>query len=99
MRVRLPNELPTDQANREVLRALAGLEGEELKGLLVIVEVVGHAFGVRPPDRLFREVRHASSGSGLAASGFSRSNDHRAGLSAMYLRIRWSDSSLRMTCS
>lgn len=37
--LRIPNELPTIEVNRQLLRALAGLEGEELQGLLVIVEV------------------------------------------------------------
>ena len=37
--VRVPNELPTSEVNREVLRALADLEDEETAGLLVIVEV------------------------------------------------------------
>ncbi len=33
------------------------------------------------------------------ASGFSRSNAHCDGLFAMYSRMRFSDSSLRMMCS
>jgi predicted nuclease of predicted toxin-antitoxin system len=37
--VRVPDELPTQQVNQELLRALADLAGEELTGLLVIVEV------------------------------------------------------------
>ncbi|MGH2461665.1 MAG: DUF5615 family PIN-like protein [Chloroflexota bacterium] len=37
--LRVPNELPTSHVNRELLRALADLTGEELTGLLVIVEV------------------------------------------------------------
>jgi len=37
--VRVPDELPTQRVNQELLRALADLEGEELTGLLVIVEV------------------------------------------------------------
>lgn len=31
--------LPTQQVNEELLRALADLGGEDLKGLLIIVEV------------------------------------------------------------
>lgn len=46
--VRVPNELPTQLVNREVLRAPADLEGENLKGLLVIVEV-GRIRVRRPP--------------------------------------------------
>lgn len=37
--LRVPNELPTIQVNRELLRALSDLVDEELVGLLVIVEV------------------------------------------------------------
>jgi predicted nuclease of predicted toxin-antitoxin system len=37
--VRVPNELPTQEVNRELLRALADLEGRDLNGILVIVEV------------------------------------------------------------
>ena len=37
--VRVPNELPTSEVNREVTRALADLEDEETAGLPVIVEV------------------------------------------------------------
>lgn len=37
--VRVPNELPALQVNQELLRALSDLQGETLKGLLVIVEV------------------------------------------------------------
>lgn len=37
--VRVPDELPTQTVNREVLRALGDLEGEDLAGLLMIVEV------------------------------------------------------------
>jgi predicted nuclease of predicted toxin-antitoxin system len=37
--VRLPNELPTHKANEELLRGLRDLEGEELTGLLLIIEV------------------------------------------------------------
>ena len=37
--VRVPNELPTLRVNDELLRALADLEGEELTGLLIIIEV------------------------------------------------------------
>jgi predicted nuclease of predicted toxin-antitoxin system len=37
--VRVPNELPTQTVNHEVLRALEDLEGEDLAGLLMIVEV------------------------------------------------------------
>jgi len=37
--VRVPDELPTQRVNQELLRALADLEGEELTGILVIVEV------------------------------------------------------------
>lgn len=36
---RVPNELPTSHVNRELLRALADLDGEDLAGLLVIVAV------------------------------------------------------------
>lgn len=49
--VRVPNELPTPQVNREVLRALAELEGEELRGLLVIVEVGRTRIRRPPPSR------------------------------------------------
>jgi predicted nuclease of predicted toxin-antitoxin system len=38
MVVRVPDELPTQKVNQELLRALADLAGEELTGLLVIVE-------------------------------------------------------------
>src|SRR3990172_2014044 len=37
--VRVPNELPTQRVNEELLRALSGLQGETLQGLLGIVEV------------------------------------------------------------
>jgi len=37
--VRVPDELPTQTINHEVLRALKDLEGEDLAGLLMIVEV------------------------------------------------------------
>jgi len=37
--VRVPDELPTQTINHEVLRALEDLEGEDLAGLLMIVEV------------------------------------------------------------
>jgi predicted nuclease of predicted toxin-antitoxin system len=37
--VRVPDELPAPRVNQEVLRALEGLEGEDLAGLLMIVEV------------------------------------------------------------
>jgi hypothetical protein len=37
--VRVPNELPASEVNREVIRALADLEDEETAGLPVIVEV------------------------------------------------------------
>jgi len=37
--VRVPNELPTHKTNQELLRALRDLEGEELTGLLAVVEV------------------------------------------------------------
>ncbi len=37
--LRVPNELPTAGVNRELIRALTDLKGEDLKGLLVIVEV------------------------------------------------------------
>ena len=37
--VRVPNELPTQAVNRELLRALTELQGEDLHGLLVIVEI------------------------------------------------------------
>lgn len=36
--VRVPNELPTQQVNQVVLRVLAELTGEELRGLLIIAE-------------------------------------------------------------
>lgn len=36
--LRLPNELPTREVNRQLLRALSDLEGEDLMGMLVIVE-------------------------------------------------------------
>jgi predicted nuclease of predicted toxin-antitoxin system len=39
MVVRVPNELPTQTVNDELLRALEDLEGEDLAGLLMIVEV------------------------------------------------------------
>ena len=51
----------------------------------------------------FGQMRHGSSlGPGETLSGlagFSRSRRHCAGLSVMYSRIRFSDSSLRMMCS
>ena len=47
--VRVPEELPTREVNRELLRALQNLEGEDLAGLLIIVEV-GRA-RVRRPAR------------------------------------------------
>ena len=37
--VRVPDELPTQTINHEVLRALHDLAGEDLAGLLMIVEV------------------------------------------------------------
>lgn len=37
--LRVPNELPTRHVNIQRLRALADLEGEDLRGLLVIAEV------------------------------------------------------------
>ena len=37
--VRVPNVLPTRHVNNALLRALGGLEGEDLRGLLIIVEV------------------------------------------------------------
>jgi predicted nuclease of predicted toxin-antitoxin system len=37
--LRVPNELPTQQVNQELLRALLDLRDEDLKGTLVIVEV------------------------------------------------------------
>jgi hypothetical protein len=37
--VRVPDELPTQTVNHEVLRALQDLESEDLVGLLMIVEV------------------------------------------------------------
>jgi predicted nuclease of predicted toxin-antitoxin system len=37
--LRVPNELSTQSVNRELLRSLTALEGEDLTGLLVIVEV------------------------------------------------------------
>jgi predicted nuclease of predicted toxin-antitoxin system len=48
--IRVPNELPTQTVNDEVLRALEDLEGEDLAGLLMIVEV-GRT-RVRRPGRL-----------------------------------------------
>jgi predicted nuclease of predicted toxin-antitoxin system len=46
--VRVPNELPTRQLDEELLRALEELSGENLHGLLVIVEV-GRTRIRRPP--------------------------------------------------
>jgi predicted nuclease of predicted toxin-antitoxin system len=37
--LRVPNELPTTHVNHELLRALSDLAGEDLAGLLIIVEV------------------------------------------------------------
>jgi predicted nuclease of predicted toxin-antitoxin system len=37
--LRVPNELPTDRVNQELLNALASLQGVDLNGLLVIVQV------------------------------------------------------------
>lgn len=37
--LRVPNELPTSQVNRELFRSLAELGEEDLTGVLVIVEV------------------------------------------------------------
>jgi predicted nuclease of predicted toxin-antitoxin system len=37
--VRMPNELPTQAVNQEVLRALEDLAGEDLAGLLMVVEL------------------------------------------------------------
>ena len=37
--VRVPGELPTSKVNQEMLNALGGLAGEELEGLLIVVEV------------------------------------------------------------
>ena len=37
--VRVPDELPTSKVNQEVLNALGRLAGEELEGLLIVVEV------------------------------------------------------------
>ena len=37
--VRVPNELPTQRVNQELLRGLADLKGEALRGLLVVIEV------------------------------------------------------------
>jgi predicted nuclease of predicted toxin-antitoxin system len=48
--VRVPNELPTQKVNQELLRGLADLKGEELSGLLVIIEV-GRT-RIRHPNRL-----------------------------------------------
>ncbi len=45
--VRVPNELPTSEVNREVIRALADLGDEETAGLPVIVEVA--RTGMRRP--------------------------------------------------
>lgn len=50
MLVRVPNELPTREVNQELLRALADLKGEDLNGLLVIVEV-GRVRVRRGPSR------------------------------------------------
>ena len=47
--VRVPNELSTQDVNREIMRALTELEGEELGGLLIIVEV-GRTRIRRPPE-------------------------------------------------
>src|SRR5882724_10143121 len=44
-------------------------------------------------------IRHTSLDSGFVAEGFSRSNSHLAGLSRMHCRMRFKESSLRMTCS
>ena len=37
--VRIPEELPTTVINRELLRALEGLVGEDLTGTLIVVEL------------------------------------------------------------
>ncbi len=37
--IRLPNDVPTEAMNREILSALASLADESLAGLLVIVEL------------------------------------------------------------
>ena len=39
MVVRVPNELPTREVNREILRTLDDLAGDSLVGLLIVVEV------------------------------------------------------------
>ncbi len=36
--LRVPNELPTQEVNRQLLRALADLKDENLTGLLVIID-------------------------------------------------------------
>jgi predicted nuclease of predicted toxin-antitoxin system len=36
--MRVPNELPTWQVNHELMRALAELSGESLRGTLIIIE-------------------------------------------------------------
>ncbi len=36
---RIPDEVPTDKLNEEILRALGDLEGEEIAGALLIVEI------------------------------------------------------------
>lgn len=48
--VRVPNELPTLSVNQQILRALTDLDGMDLKGLLIIVEV-GRTRIRHPPVR------------------------------------------------
>ena len=52
--IRVPNELPTREVNAQLLRALTDLEGQELAGLLVIVEV-GRTRIRRPPGTVIRD--------------------------------------------
>ncbi len=46
---RVPDRLPTQRVNEELLQALARLEGQKLEGVLVIVEV-GRVRIRRPPQ-------------------------------------------------
>ncbi len=52
-----------------------------------------------PVERIDYRNCHASFGSGVITAGLSRSESHRIGLSTMYCRMRFKDSSLRITCS
>jgi hypothetical protein len=36
---RIPDEVPTSKLNQEILRALVDLDGEDLAGALIIVEI------------------------------------------------------------